>query len=209
MIYMDASPTYNNMALTQRQTSPWGGCAPFIERKTQPKSVTTDPSQLSKPFHIQRGIRQGNHLLCPIFNLAIELLACLIRKDENLKGLTIPGIPEPVKANFFTDDTSLYLGKTDSFAQTQQLLDSWCHVSGAKFNIKKIKIIPIEKEEYRQFVAETRRVNLHDDSRLNERIHIACDGEATRFLGAWIENYMNNITPWEPILVKIKKRLDF
>jgi ribonuclease HI/exonuclease III len=164
---------------------------------------------LSKPFRVQRGIRQGDPLSCPIFDLAIEPLACMIRKDENLKGLTIAGIPEPVKANFFADDTSLYLSETDSFAQTQHLLDSWCHVSGAKFNIEKTEIIPIGKEEYRRRVAETRRLNPHDENRLNERIRIARDGEATRFLGAWIGNHVNDITPWEPILVKIKKRLDF
>jgi hypothetical protein len=60
---------------------------------------------LSEPFKIQRGIRQKDPLSCPIFDLAIEPLACMIREDQNIKGLSIPGIDEPIKANFFADDT--------------------------------------------------------------------------------------------------------
>ena len=164
---------------------------------------------LSKPFLVQRGIRQGDPLSCPIFDLAIEPLACLIRNDTNLTGLVIPGIPEPVKANFFADDTSLFLSETDSFSHVQTLLNGWCRASGAKFNIEKTEIIPIGSEEHRQRVIDTRKINQWNDESLSDRIRIAKDGEAVRFLGAWIGNHANDSTPWEPILAKIKTRLEF
>ena len=44
---------------------------------------------------------------------------------------------------------------------------------------------------------------------MSDRIRIAKDGEAVRFLGAWIGNHANDATPWEPILATIKARLEF
>ncbi len=43
---------------------------------------------------------------------------------------------------------------------------------------------------------------------LPERIRIAEDGEATRILGAWIGNEVNDATPWEPIKDVIKAKLN-
>ena len=164
---------------------------------------------LSEPFKIQRGIRQGDPLSCPIFDLAIEPLACMIREDQNIKGLSIPGIDEPIKANFFADDTSLYLCETDSFLYAQNLLNDWCRASGAKFNIEKTEIIPIGSTEYRQLVVDTRKINQGDNDEFNVRIRVTKDGEAICFLGAWIGNHTNDATPWEPILVKISGGLVF
>ena len=163
---------------------------------------------LSEPFHVMRGIRQGDPLSCPIFDLAIEPLACMIRKEENIRGYIIPNIDEPIKANFFADDTSLYLSEADCFHHVQRLLDNWCEASGAKFNMEKTEIIPIGTEEHSQRVIETRMINPREEARLDERIRITSDGEAIRFLGAWIGNHTNDATPWEPILVRISKGLD-
>jgi hypothetical protein len=114
---------------------------------------------LSNPYKITRGIRQGDPLSCALFNLAIEPLACMIRKDANFKGISLPGEDEPLKAKFFADDTCVYmskLSKGDSFDLITMILDDdWCLVSGAKFNIEKTKVVPIGSEEYREQVVRT------------------------------------------------------
>ena len=170
-------------------------------------TVVAINGSISKPYKIRRGIRQGDPLSCPIFDLAIEPLACMMRADGNLKGITIPGLPNPIKANFFADDTSLYLGKEDSFNYAQEMLQDWCIISGAKFNIEKTEIIPIGTETHRRQVVSTRKINQRDTDTLPDRIKIAEDGDAIRFLGAWIGNKVNDITPWEPVLDNINKRL--
>ena len=161
----------------------------------------------SDPFKITRGIRQGDPLSCAIFDLAIEPLACLIRKDPNLKGIKIPGIKEPLKAKFFADDTSLYMNETDKFDTVQMVLQDWCLVSGAKFNIEKTEVIPIGTIAHRNQVVRTRKINEQDENELNEHIRIADEGQAIRFLGAWIGNHTNDETPWEPIIDKVNRLL--
>jgi hypothetical protein len=104
--------------------------------------------ELSTPFQVTQGMRQGDPLSCAIFDLAIEPLACKLRNDSTIEGLTIPGLEEKVLINLFADDTTLYLNKNDSFDQVERILCQWCKVLGAKFNIEKTEIIPIGTIEH-------------------------------------------------------------
>jgi len=162
----------------------------------------------SDTFKVRRGVRQGDPLSCPLFDLAIEPLACRIRVDPNIKGIIIPGIENAIKITLFADDTNLFLNKDDRMDYIQQTLDNWCKVSGARFNIEKTEVIPIGKKSHRRTVQVTRKINPQDDDPLPPRIRIASDGEAVRILGAWIGNETNDQTPWEPILDTIKSKLN-
>jgi hypothetical protein len=163
---------------------------------------------LSEPFKVTRGIRQGDPISCGIFDLGIEPLACLIRKDVNFKGITIPGIEEPIKVNLFADDTNLYLSQSDRFDYAQAMLADWCQISGAKFNIEKTEIIPIGTPEHRRQVAANRKINPNDLEPLDPSIKIAVDGDAVRSLGAWIGNKIDDATPWEQTIDKVHKSLE-
>ena len=162
---------------------------------------------LSKPFKVTRGIRQGDPISCPIFDLAIEPLACMVRNDNAIGGLLIPGLETPIKINLFADDTVIYLSHKDNLTYVQEALQDWCHVSGAKFNLEKTEIIPIGSEEYRRRVVLTRKINPDEIFPIAEGVKIARDGDAVRYLGAWIGNRINDLTPWETILEKIHKSL--
>ena len=162
----------------------------------------------SDPFPITRGVRQGDPLSCFLFDLAIEPLACMIRSDPNLHGINIPGINPNILVTMFADDTTLFLSENDRLDDAQRVLDQWCRVSGAKFNIEKTEIIPIGTENHRSTVVRTRKINPRDEEPLNDRTRIAEDGQATRSLGAWIGNHVNDLTPWEPILDKVHHGLE-
>jgi len=81
-------------------------------------------------------------------------------------------------------------------------------VSGARFNIDKMEIIPIGMKAHRKTIADTRKINAQDNNLLPQKIRIARDGEAVHILGAWIGNEVNNQAPWEPILNIIKTKLN-
>lgn len=163
---------------------------------------------LSQPFKVTRGVRQGDPLLCALFNLAIEPLACRIRSDNNLKGYKIPGIEEKIIINLYADDTNLFPNKEDNLDYAHKILDEWCAVSGAKFNIGKTEIIPIGTTEHRLRMTTMRKLNDNEQAPLDDRIKIARDQEAIRILGAWLGNNTNASAPWEPIMDKINKALN-
>ena len=163
---------------------------------------------LSKPFKVTRRVHQGDPLSCPLFDLAIEPLACKLRNDPEVHGLTIPGLDEKLVINLFADDMTLYLSDKDRFDTIEPKLRAWCEASGAKFNIEKTEIIPLGTLTHRNTVITMRKINQQDQTQLDQRIHIAKEGEAVRLLGAWIGNHAADLTPWEIMLDKMRKKLE-
>jgi len=162
---------------------------------------------LSNPYTVTRGVRQGDPLSCLLFDLAIEPLAAAMRNSA-LKGFPIPKKPdlEVLIATLFADDTTVYLTENDDFSQLQQILDSWCYASRAKFNIQKTEILPIGTKEYRDNVIKTHTLN--PNSPLPKEIAITCDGNAIRVLGGWIGNQIKSQAHWLKVIDNIDERLN-
>jgi hypothetical protein len=131
---------------------------------------------ISKPFQVSRGVRQGDPLSCLLFNIAIEPLANLLRKNDRLNGFNIPGVDEKLITTLFADDTTVYLSQDDLFDDLTDTLNLWCKASGARFNINKTKIIPIGSKTYRHEVVETRRTSPFNPA-IDRDIHIAKEQE--------------------------------
>ncbi|OJT01591.1 Transposon TX1 uncharacterized 149 kDa protein [Trametes pubescens] len=159
----------------------------------------------SKFFRVVRGVRQGDPISCLIFNLAIEPLACALRKSS-LRGLRLPGAADRLIAKLFADDTTVYLGKDDEYAMMQNITDKWCRAARARFNNEKTEVLPIGSRAYRKQVIETRRLTSHS-SPIPDTAHIVHEGEAIRLLGAWIGNDIDQAAPWLPILDQIETNL--
>jgi ribonuclease HI len=136
-------------------------------------------------------------------------LSCVVEKAHpGLKGLEIPGKAERVVTMLFADDTSCYLSETDSFSTLKDdILDKWCLASGAKFNISKTVVIPIGEPEHRKRVLASRKLNLRDES-IPEAIKIAEEGEATRILGGWVGNDIDQTGPWTRVVEDITTSLE-
>ena len=62
---------------------------------------------MSDPYQVTRGVRQGDPLSCPLFDLAIEPLACKIRNDPRITGIQILGQTECLMIKLFADDANL------------------------------------------------------------------------------------------------------
>jgi hypothetical protein len=134
-------------------------------------------------------------------------LAAKIR-GSTTRGIEVPNLKERVKVSLFADDTTVILTEYGSFAELVAILDRWCEVLGAKFNVEKTEIIPIGTEEYRKSVVETRKIaGSAGGDKIPGSIHIAWDRDATRILGAWVGNNVDPKEPWRKIVEGIRKDL--
>ena len=155
----------------------------------------------SPKYDICRGVRQGDPLSCLLFNLAIESLACMIRKSE-LLGLSLSARCEPIKLTLFADDTTVFLSENDDVTTLNSILDKWCTASGAKFNTEKTIIIPVGTHGYRQQAIESRKLNPASIS-FPPNLRIARDGEPVRILGCFVGNNVEQEAIWTPTVDKI------
>lgn len=166
-----------------------------VETKINLNGVTSDP------IKVNRGVRQGDPISCLLYDLAIEPLAIAIRKSA-LQGISIPNAPHPIKVTLFADDTLVYLKDTDDITILDQILDTFCLASTAKFNKEKTEILPTGTKPFRDLVIRERKIgNYH----INPEKTIIKEGQPMRTLGAWVGNNIEITEQWDKIIEKQKQ----
>jgi len=148
---------------------------------------------LPEAIRIERGVRQGCPMSCLLYNIAIEPLAEIIRRST-LKGFRIKGIQERTLVLLFADDTLVYMNKTDKKQILENIINTFCKASIAKFNKEKTEILPVGSEKYKKIVIEKRQTSESEEDKISEEIQIVKDGEALRTLGSYMGNKTNQMT---------------
>ena len=92
---------------------------------------------ISKPFAMERGVRQGCPVSPLLFILATELFASYIRSDPKIKGIRIKGSTRTIKIRLFADDTTLFLRDFVDFREVLSRIKMFASFSGLQLNIKK------------------------------------------------------------------------
>ena len=91
-------------------------------------------------FTLSRGVRQGCPLSPYLFILFAEILGSTVRKDNEVRGITILGTE--CKLSQYADDTTMILdGSQSSFSRTLYLLDAFASISGLKVNYDKTEAL--------------------------------------------------------------------
>ena len=91
-------------------------------------------------FKLERGVRQGCPLSPYLFILCVEILAEAIRKNKNIKSITIN--EQEIKISQYADDTTLILnGSIFSYTTSLQILDLFSEISGLRFNSRETEAL--------------------------------------------------------------------
>lgn len=95
---------------------------------------------MSESFTLKRGCRQGDPISPYIFILCAEILGKMIRKNEDIKGITINN--KEYKLSQYADDTQIFLdGSENALNTTLSVLHRFYKISGLKLNVEKTKAI--------------------------------------------------------------------
>ena len=87
-------------------------------------------------FDIERGVRQGDPLSPYLYLICAEVLSCMLRESEQVKGININNVEFLLSQ--FADDTAICLdGSEESFNETIQILSRFAQMSGLKINFEK------------------------------------------------------------------------
>lgn len=92
--------------------------------------------QLSPPFSLERGTRQGCPLSPGLFALAIEPLAILLRTSPELGGIKVGPLTE--RLSLYADDALLYLpDASTSLSSALEIINQYGSFSGIRINWSK------------------------------------------------------------------------
>ena len=83
-------------------------------------------------FQLSRGVRQGCPLSPYLCILAVELLACKLRRDKELHGITHVG--KEFKIGQFADDTTHFCGDKGSVRRAIEVLNEFSDLLGLRLN---------------------------------------------------------------------------
>ena len=89
-------------------------------------------------FLILSGTRQVDPISVYLFILVMEILFIQVKKNKNIKGITIFGFE--FKLSSFTDDVSYFLQDLDSGKELLHLLEYSQQFTSLKINYKKSEI---------------------------------------------------------------------
>ena len=113
----------------------------------QPLITVKNNGWLTKPIPMQRGIRQGCPISGMLFILVTDLMACIIKQNENISGIKLKNGTVTSTILQYADDTTLLLGDINSLKDAVDGIQKFSQVSGLTLNKQKSEIICLGPKE--------------------------------------------------------------
>ena len=153
----------------------------------------------SKPFHMQRGLHQGDPLSPFLFILVVEILNKLLKraaKSGVIEGISVGSQNVCLTHLQFTDDAILFCPDCrDVLLNFRRILDCYGMILGLRINYEKSAIIPLNCD-----VSWVNRMKLELDC--------AVLSLPVKYFGIPLGANPKRVETWQPIISKIKKRLN-
>ncbi len=118
---------------------------------TEPYAVIKNNGHISDAFKLTRGVRQGCPVSALLFVLCVEVLACQIRQNANIKGLNLDSEGNKnIKITQYADDATLFIQNTNEMKEVIRCLNLFGRVSGTKLNLMKCEGLWLGASKHRQ-----------------------------------------------------------
>lgn len=111
-----------------------------------PQTCVTNAGYTSPYFSPSNGVRQGCCISPLLFIVAAELMALMVRNNDNIRGISINNTEYVVSQ--FADDTTCFIDSQKSGEAVMQTLELFSRFSGLRLNRRKSVAIPIGKQEF-------------------------------------------------------------
>lgn len=100
------------------------------------KSCVKVNGVLTDPFRLERSVRQGCLLSAVFYSITAKLLATLIKKDKEIKGIQMPnGLVSVIHQ--YADNTTFTVRDIESINKIRKQMGKYGEASGAKINVEK------------------------------------------------------------------------
>src|ERR1043165_3167793 len=113
-------------------------------------------NNLSEPFRVERGVRQGDPLSPLLYVLAFEPM--LNQLEKKLKG--IPMGKQSFKATAYADDLTIGIGSISDWNILKQVFKTYELASNARINKYKTKLVPL--------TANARQISLPEEEQFKK-----------------------------------------
>ena len=148
---------------------------------------------ISEWFDVTRGCRQGDPISPYLFIICAEIMGCMIRENDNIKGISIND--KEIKLSQYADDSEILLdGSRQSFEETIQTVQLFGSVSGLLLNTKKTNSIWLGSRKGSQI-------------RYMQHLNICWNPLVFKILGIWFSNDLKNCIEinYQDKMLEIKK----
>lgn len=148
---------------------------------------------LSDFFSLSRGVRQGCPLSPLLYVLVAEVLACNIRVNPSIRGLSLPGFVSFLPCILqYADDTSLVVTSDQAISEVFEVYRVFENGSGAKLNLSKCEGLWLGSW----------------NGRLDAPVDISWTSVKIKILGVFIGPGDLEETNWRPLITAVENVLN-
>lgn len=115
---------------------------------TQIFSCVLNNGHSTKWFELFRGMRQGCALSCYLFIICVEIMACMIRENKDIKGIVVNVREHKIKQ--FADDCTCTLKDKTSVLNLINTISIFTAFSGLKLNLSKSLLVYLGPWRYKK-----------------------------------------------------------
>lgn len=121
----------------------------------QPVASVITNQDISSPFQLSRGTRQGCPLSPFLFDISMEPLAACIRQHPSITPTVIEGRPQYL--SLYADDILLYVSNPEmSIPLLLEIIYKFSSLSGFTINWEKSELMPVSDDLDKKYLASTK-----------------------------------------------------